>query len=77
MKANIQAPALYSQESVKDPMVYARLFTKNGFQWLITEFDKEEELAFGLCDLGCPELGYIYLPELKTGLFIKMKCFLQ
>lgn len=35
--------------------------------WLLTEVDPEEpDRAFGLCDLGqgCPELGYVWLPEL-------------
>jgi hypothetical protein len=30
--------------------------------------DPDHELAFGLCDLGlgCPELGYVSLTELRT-----------
>lgn len=35
--------------------------------WLLTEIDEDEETAFGLCDLGlgCPELGYVSIAELK------------
>ena len=35
--------------------------------WLITEMD-EEEMMFGLCDLGhgFPELGYVHLHELQN-----------
>jgi len=36
--------------------------------WLLTEIDESTDLAFGLCDLGmgCPELGYVSLTELRT-----------
>jgi hypothetical protein len=35
--------------------------------WLLTEYDPEREEAFGLCDLGmgCPELGYVSIAELR------------
>ena len=35
--------------------------------WLITEVMDDEDLLFGLCDLGMgsPELGYVSLKELK------------
>ncbi len=35
--------------------------------WLVTELDSDG-LLFGLCDLGlgCPELGYVSLLELRT-----------
>lgn len=35
--------------------------------WLLTELDLEDEnIAFGLCDLGMgfPEIGSVYLPEI-------------
>jgi hypothetical protein len=34
--------------------------------WLVSEYDKENEMFFGLCDLGMgePELGYISKEEL-------------
>lgn len=36
--------------------------------WLLTEIDNDDEnVAFGLCDLGLgfPELGSVWLPELR------------
>jgi len=51
-----------------DPMPVVKIFTPDaGATWLLTEIIPDEpELAFGLCDLGlgCPELGYVHLPEL-------------
>ena len=36
--------------------------------WLLSEYDPEYEEAFGLCDLGmgCPELGYVSINEIKS-----------
>lgn len=34
------------------------------FKWLLTELDIETNIAFGLCDLGCPEMGYVSIDEL-------------
>ena len=35
--------------------------------WLITELDPENDMLFGLCDLGMgsPEIGYVSLAELE------------
>lgn len=63
-----------------DPLPVIKLFTPDaGATWLLTELDPDDEdLAFGLCDLGlgCPELGYVRLSELaqvrgRLGLFIE------
>ena len=46
-----------------------KLFTPDGAAtWLLTELDPNGDLAFGLCDLGlgCPELGYVSLNELRA-----------
>jgi hypothetical protein len=47
-----------------------KLFTPDaGATWLLTEIDPgDEDIAFGLCDLGlgCPEVGYVSLAELAT-----------
>jgi hypothetical protein len=46
-----------------------KLFTPDGAAtWLLTELDPNGDLAFGLCDLGlgCPELGYVSLTELRA-----------
>ena len=50
-----------------EPVV--KLFTPDGgATWLLTELDPDGGLAFGLCDLGlgCPELGYVSLIELRS-----------
>jgi hypothetical protein len=53
-----------------DPHPVVKLFSPNaGATWLLTELDPDDEdLAFGLCDLGlgCPELGYVRLSELAN-----------
>jgi len=38
-----------------------------GATWIITDMDPDEDLLFGLCDLGLgePELGYVNLSELR------------
>jgi len=45
-----------------------KLFTPDAnATWLLTELDPgDNDIAFGLCDLGlsCPELGYVSLSEL-------------
>ena len=46
-----------------------KLFTPDAqATWLLTELEPDGRLAFGLCDLGlgCPELGYVSLTELRT-----------
>lgn len=46
-----------------------KLFTPwAGATWLLSELDPDDhDIAFGLCDLGlgCPELGYVSLSELR------------
>lgn len=36
--------------------------------WLLTEMKPDEDIAFGLCDLGqgFPELGYVSLSEMES-----------
>ena len=46
-----------------------KIFTPDGpATWYLYEYNKTEETAFGLCDLGfrMPELGYVYIPELAA-----------
>ena len=56
------------KEADRFPVV--KLFTPDGAAtWLLTELDPtDQDTAFGLCDLGlgCPELGYVLLSELRT-----------
>ena len=53
----------------KDHRPVIKIFvTGTGATWLLTEIDPEDnDLAFGLCDLGLgfPELGYIRLSEIE------------
>lgn len=46
-----------------------KLFTPDAqCTWLLTDIDPEDQdIAFGLCDLGLgfPELGNVYLPDLR------------
>ena len=47
---------------------YLKLFAPWGAAtWLISEYDPETKIMFGLCDLGLgsPELGYVSLDELE------------
>ena len=52
-----------------DPLPVIKLFTPDaGATWLLTEIDPDDEdLAFGLCDLGLgsPELGYVRISKLE------------
>ena len=52
----------------KDRKPYLKLFNAYGQgTWLISEID-ENDILFGLCDLGfgCPEFGYVALSELVS-----------
>ena len=52
-----------------DPKPVVKLFHPVGAAtWLLTELDEDDDMAFGLCDLGigCPELGYVSLAELRS-----------
>ena len=64
-----QMPALYSQEDVFDPTVYALLFGSNGWIWALTEYSETApdgcpHLAFGKVYGDFPELGYVSVDEL-------------
>lgn len=53
------------QEIDFDPVV--KLFNPMGLgTWLLTELDPETNIAFGLCDLGFPELGSVSITELES-----------
>jgi len=55
------------QDGTKDFKAVVKLFnpTGNG-TWYLSELDPETNTAFGLCDVGHPELGYVSLDELST-----------
>jgi len=63
-----KVPALYAQENVSDPMVYARFFNAYGpGTWLVTEFDGKDTM-FGWAEIhpGGGKLGYMSLRELSS-----------
>jgi len=62
-----QIPPLYSQEKVKDPMVYARFFSLHGSgTWLATEFDGKDTFFGFVMGFAHDELGYFSLKELES-----------
>jgi len=66
--AKLPALGTNAEKSMEEVKVPLKLFNPAGAgTWYITEYDPEEELAFGFVNLGDPEmaeLGYIYVPEL-------------
>lgn len=61
-------PKLYANEnkSADETKVPLKLFNPTGIgTWYITEYDPDTEMAFGWCDLGFPELGYVSIAELR------------
>ena len=61
-------PKLYAKDGVPLDQNYATVkFFGGTCTWHLTEYDPEDELAFGLCDLGMgyPELGYVSLAEIR------------
>jgi hypothetical protein len=64
------APALYAQDGQGyDAIVHAHYFLGTN-DWLVTEYDPGDDLAFGWCCLGGDtqnaELGYTSLDELES-----------
>jgi hypothetical protein len=59
-----------SKHDTTDPVPVVKLFTPDaGATWLLSEIDPDDhDMAFGLCDLGlgCPELGYVSLSEIRS-----------
>lgn len=65
-------PNTYEQDGLGDEAIaHLRYFHPAGFDWHITEKDKgdgtddlNQYQAFGLADMGSPELGYIGIAEM-------------
>lgn len=68
--ANHTLPALYANEDsdADNTLVYVRLFSPNGSEWYLTEYDPTNHLAFGYAYIsgGYPELGYISIAEMEA-----------
>ena len=56
-----------NQEKVIDFKPVVKFFGGGACTWLFTEYDPEEKMFFGLCDLGMgyPELGYVSRDEIE------------
>lgn len=62
-------PPIYTNEEKADEEIKVplKLFNPCGRgTWYITEYDPEQDLGFGLCDLGEPEMGYVSIAELRS-----------
>jgi len=62
------------QNGTKDFKAVLKLFDPTGAStWYLSELNPDDNIAFGLCDLGvgCAELGYVSLDELSN-LKVKM-----
>ena len=60
------------QDGTKDFKAVIKLFDPTGSStWYLSELDPNTNIAFGLCDLGYPELGYVSLDDLSN-LKVKM-----
>ena len=79
-------PRLSTTSNTPDPIVPVKLFTPDAAAtWFLIEYDPDERLAFGWCDLGfpgCEELGYISMDEIDhvrgaLGLKVEMDKFWQ
>jgi hypothetical protein len=62
-----QMPKLYATENVPEADKIVRLhYFIGGSDWWLVEVDWTEGTAFGYCDLGHGEWGYVHLPELEA-----------
>lgn len=60
-------PRLYSQEKIKDPIVYVKFFCPwNNWTWFATEYDPASRRFFGMVHGHEKELGYFTLDELES-----------
>lgn len=63
-----ELPELYSTDGTKGDLPAVRYYIPNSeVSWVLWEFTREEDTAFGLCDLGLgfPEMGFVSLTELE------------
>ena len=71
-----QLLSLRETEFQKDPVAYVKFFhAMSSYTAYITEYDAEDEIAFGLvCGVGdSPELGYISMKELSEVVVMGLK----
>jgi len=71
LRANTAAreAAHINRKREPDPLPVVKFFNPAGAAtWLATELDEDDDILFGLADLGfgCPELGYFSLREIAS-----------
>ncbi len=62
-------PGPYTQENVKDPIVWVKLFSPySQAYWFITEYDPKTQQGFGWAEMfpGGGELGWIDIADLSA-----------
>ena len=66
LKTFHEMPKIGVDESGGDSaIVHFHYFSLTSGDWWITERDASgANCMFGLCDLGCPEFGYVHMPDL-------------
>jgi len=58
-------PKLYETDGEKGDLPAVYLFTPDAnATWVLWEYDPVERIAFGMCDLGYPELGSVSVDEI-------------
>lgn len=54
------------KEKTVDHKVVVKLFNPGGAgTWYLTEYDKDNDVAFGLCCIHDKEIGYVSMKELR------------
>jgi len=54
------------ESGIDDLTVQVKLFNPTGIgTWYLYSYDPDTEIAYGLCDLGFPELGAVSIAELR------------
>lgn len=67
VKACTKLPALYSTDGQAGDLPAVYIFNPAGVgTWIVWEYDPEERIAHGMCDLGFPEQGDVSLNELAS-----------
>ena len=56
-----------AQDGTKSFNAVVKLFNPTGIgTWYLSELDPYTNIAFGVCDLGCPELGSVSIDEIQS-----------
>jgi hypothetical protein len=63
------------KENTTDFKPVVKFFGGGACTWLISEYNPEDKIFFGLCDLGMgePELGYVSREELESIRFLPFR----